>query len=66
MAKRSGIVKKTELRRVMDILREKGVALGSLDLLPGGEVRLNLATAASPLMNPDLAAEVQSWDEALG
>lgn len=48
----------------MDILREKGVALGSLDLLPGGEVRLNLATA--PRMNPDLAAEVQSWDEALG
>lgn len=50
----------------MDILREKGVALGSLDLLPGGEVRLNLATAASPRMNPDMAGEVQSWDEALG
>ena len=66
MAKRPGIVKKTELRRVMDILREKGVALGSLDLMPGGEVRLNLASASAQSMTPDLAAEVQSWDEALG
>ncbi|MNE18702.1 hypothetical protein D3C80_1117520 [compost metagenome] len=66
MTKRSGIVKKTELRRVMDILREKGVALGSLDLLPGGEVRLNLAAAGSKSGNPELVAEVQSWDEALG
>ncbi|HBY43978.1 hypothetical protein [Rhizobium rhizoryzae] len=65
MAKGPGIVRKHELRRVIDILKEKGVPLGSLELLPGGEVRLNLALLAPQPISSDLAAEVSAWDEAL-
>ncbi|WP_313003794.1 hypothetical protein [Brevundimonas sp.] len=49
----------------MDILKEKGVPVGSLELLPGGEVRLNLALIAPHPVSSDLAAEVSAWDEAL-
>lgn len=65
MEKGPGIVRKHELRRVIDILKEKGVPLGSLELLPGGEVRLNLALLAPQPISSDLAAEVSAWDEAL-
>jgi len=65
VAKGPGIVRKHELRRVIDILKEKGVPLGSLELLPGGEVRLNLALLAPQPISSDLAAEVSAWDEAL-
>lgn len=65
MAKGPGIVRKHELRRVIDILKEKGVPLGSLELLPGGEVRLNLALLAPQPISSDLVAEVSAWDEAL-
>lgn len=65
VAKGPGVVKKHELRRVMDILKEKGVPVGSLELLPGGEVRLNLALIAPQPVSSDLAAEVSAWDEAL-
>lgn len=65
MAKGPGIVRKHELRRVIDILKEKGVPLGSLELRPGGEVRLNLALLAPQPISSDLAAEVSAWDEAL-
>lgn len=63
MAKQ-GIVKKADLRRVIDTLRERGVPLGSLELLPGGEVRLHLAAPGQTGSN-DYDAEIQSWDEAL-
>ena len=66
MSARGKIVRKADLRRVLDILREKQVSLGSLDLLPSGEVRLNLALAAMQPVSLDIAAEVKAWDEALG
>lgn len=63
MAKQ-GIVRKADLRRVIDTLRERGVPLGSLELLPGGEVRLNLAAPGQATAN-DFETEIRSWDEAL-
>ncbi|RYG10050.1 MAG: hypothetical protein EON92_13470 [Burkholderiales bacterium] len=61
---RQGIVRKADLRRVIDTLQERGVPLGALELLPGGEVRLHLA-APGTVMASSLDKEVLSWDEAL-
>jgi integrase len=60
---KQGIVRKADLRRVIDILQERGVPLGALELLPGGEVRLHLA-APGAVMASSLDKEVLSWDEA--
>jgi hypothetical protein len=65
MSRRQNIVRKTDLRRAIDTLRERGVPLGSLELLPGGEVRLNLATP-NQATAVDFETEIRSWDEALG
>lgn len=64
MAKQA-IVRKADLRRVIDTLRERGVPLGSLEILPGGEVRLNVGAAGQTPAN-DFDKEIRSWDEALG
>ena len=64
MARRQTIVRKADLRRIIDTLQERGVPLGSLDLLPNGEVRLNLAHPGQSIPS-DFKAEVSSWDEAL-
>ena len=61
---RQGIVRKADLRRVIDTLQERGVPLGALELLPGGEVRLHLA-APGTVMASNLDKEVLSWDKAL-
>ena len=63
MAKQ-GIVRKADLRRVIDTLRERGVPLGALELLPGGEVRLHMAAPGQAIAT-NLETEVISWDEAL-
>ncbi|WP_291836039.1 MULTISPECIES: hypothetical protein [unclassified Brevundimonas] len=49
---------------MIDTLQERGVPLGALELLPGGEVRLHLA-APGTVMASSLDKEVLSWDEAL-
>jgi hypothetical protein len=61
---KQGIVRKADLRRVIDTLQERGVPLGALELMPGGEVRLHLAAPGSVMTN-SLDKEVLSWDEAL-
>lgn len=61
---RQSIVRKADLRRVIETLRERGVPLGSLELLPGGEVRLNLTVPSQAAAN-DFETEIRSWDEAL-
>lgn len=63
MAKQ-GIVRKADLRRVIDTLRERGVPLGALELMPGGEVRLHMAAPGQAIAN-SFDTEVMSWDEAL-
>lgn len=63
MAKQ-GIVRKADLRRVIDTLRERGVPLGALELLPGGEVRLHMAAPGQAIAT-NFETEVMSWDEAL-
>lgn len=63
MAKQ-GIVRKADLRRVIDTLRERGVPLGALELMPGGEVRLHMAAPGQVIAN-SFETEVMSWDEAL-
>ena len=64
MAGRGNIVRKADLRRVIDTLRERGVPLGSLELLPGGEVRLHLAAPGQAVGN-SFDTEIKSCDEAL-
>jgi hypothetical protein len=61
---KQGIVRKADLRRVIDTLQERGVPLGALELMPGGEVRLHLAAPGSVIAS-NLDKEVLSWDEAL-
>lgn len=46
-------------------MRERGVPLGSLEILPGGEVRLNVGAPGQAPAN-DFDTEIRSWDEALG
>jgi len=62
---KQAIVRKADLRRVIDTLRERGVPLGSLEILPGGEVRLNVGAPGQAPAN-DFDTEIRSWDEALG
>lgn len=61
---RQTVVRKADLRRAIDLLRERGVPLGALELLLGGEVRLHLAEPGRTLCK-SIDAEIQSWDEAL-
>ena len=61
---RRGFYDNIPWHRVIDTLQERGVPLGALELLPGGEVRLHLA-APGTVMASNLDKEVLSWDEAL-
>lgn len=64
VVRRRNVVRKADIRRVIDTFQERGVNFTSLDILPSGEVRLTLGTpqAATP---SDVSHEVRSWDEAL-
>ena len=64
MARRQTIVRKADLRRVIDTLQERGVPLGTLDLLPNGEVRLHLGSSNRAIPS-EINLEISSWDEAL-
>lgn len=60
----SKVVRATELKRVLDVLASRGVEPTTVDLLPGGAIRLHTCT---PDAANDAAAERerQAWDEAL-
>ena len=64
MARRQNIVRKAELRRVIDTFQERGVSFRSLDILPTGEIRLTLGVPGQSTSS-DLSDEIRSWDEAL-
>lgn len=61
---RRNVVRKADLRRVIDAFHERGITFQSLDLLPSGEVRLTLGAPGQASLS-DYRDEVRSWDEAL-
>lgn len=65
MSRRQNVVRKADLRRVIDTFQERGVFFRSLDLLPSGEVRLTIS-AHDQVTSGDFSDEIKSWDEALG
>ena len=58
-------MKKTDLRRALGIVREAGVDLVSLDLLPSGTMRLNFVELSSEKSAEPVDEEVAAWDAAL-
>jgi len=64
MIRRQNVVRKADLRRVIDTFHERGVSFHSLDILPSGEVRLTLATPENSASTA-LSKDVKSWDEVL-
>ena len=64
VASRRNVVRKADLRRVIDTFQERGVSFSSLDILPSGEVRLTLGAPGQSAPG-DFSDEVRSWDEAL-
>lgn len=64
MIRRQNVVRKSDLRRVIDTFQERGVSFQSLDILPSGEVRLTLAIPENS-GRTDLSEDVKSWDDVL-
>ncbi|NIJ25286.1 hypothetical protein [Brevundimonas terrae] len=58
-------MKKTDLRRALGIVREAGVDLVSLDLLPSGTMRLNFVELSADKSAEPVDEEVAAWDAAL-
>lgn len=65
MSRRVTTVKKTDLRRALGIVREAGVDLVSLDLLPSGTMRLNFVELSAEKSAEPVDEEVAAWDAAL-
>lgn len=65
MSRRVTTVKKTDLRRALGIVREAGVDLVSLDLLPSGTMRLNFVELTAEKSPEPVDEEVAAWDAAL-
>ncbi|GAA0386392.1 hypothetical protein GCM10009093_11570 [Brevundimonas terrae] len=65
MSRRVTTVKKTDLRRALGIVREAGVDLVSLDLLPSGTMRLNFVELSADKSAEPVDEEVAAWDAAL-
>lgn len=61
----SPVVRASELNRVLDILEKRGIVPATLELLPGGPIRLHrLPPAANDGSEEDEKA-ARAWDEAL-
>jgi len=65
VSRRVTTVKKTDLRRALGIVREAGVDLVSLDLLPSGTMRLNFVELSAEKSAEPVDEEVAAWDAAL-
>lgn len=64
MTRRLNMIRKADLRRVLDTFQERGVSFRSLDILPSGEVRLTMAVPGQSIPE-ECSDEVISWDKAL-